>query len=263
MITPRRFLAVIALLFGFAATPLVGAEPTAKNTPAPAPGGFRQRIFTDAAGKVHSFWVFQPGPAANPAGTRPPIMLFLHRSGERGTNALDPLLTGIAGAVWKRKAKFPFVVVIPQASPNGNWLVNGPDAQRALGMLRQTQDEFGTDPTRVVLTGLSMGGSGAWSIAAQDPSAWSAVVPLCGRGDPATAGKFAAAKLPVWSFCGDQDSPATVEANRTMAAALKAAGAEARYTEYPGVPHNCWDQAYATEELYTWMSAQRRVTTRP
>jgi predicted peptidase len=187
-------------------------------------------------------------------------MLFLHGSGERGSNAIDPLLTGIAGAIWKRKAKFPFVVVIPQCSPNGSWLVDGPDAQRALGMLRQIQTEFRTDPTRVVLTGLSMGGSGSWSIAAKDPAMWSAVVPLCGRGDPATAATFAAAQLPVWSFCGDQDAPATVAANRAMAAALKAAGVDARYTEYPGVPHNCWDQAYATDALYTWMLAQRRVT---
>jgi predicted peptidase len=207
MMPPSRLLVLVALFLSCTVPALRAAEPNAKKAPAPAPGGFQSRVFTDSAGKAHPFWVFVPGPAANPAGTRPPVMLFLHGSGERGTNALDPLLTGIAGAVWKRKAKFPFVVVIPQATPNGNWLVDGPDAQRALGMLRQIQQELSTDPARVVLTGLSMGGSGSWSIAAQNPSAWSAVVPLCGRGDPATAAKFAAAKVPVWSFCGDQDTP--------------------------------------------------------
>ncbi len=265
MKSPAYFLVRFIVVLALSLAPIWAAENAPKKaaSPAAAPGGFQARQFTDAAGQTHAFWVFVPSPAANPAGTQPPVMLFLHGSGERGTNAVDPLLTGIASAVWKRKAKFPFVVVIPQSQPGGSWVVNGPDAQRALGMLRQVQAEFGTDPARVVLTGLSMGGSGAWSIAAQDPSAWSAVVPLCGRGDPATAAKFAAAKLPVWSFCGDQDAPVTVEANRTMAAALKSAGADVHYTEYPGVPHNCWDQAYANDDLYRWMLAQRRGLAAP
>ena len=223
-----------------------------------APRGFQTRVLTDAAGVRHPFLVFVPAPAANPAGTRPPVMLFLHGSGERGTNNLDQMMAGIGPAIWKRKAKFPFVVVLPQCQPGGSWLVDGPDAQRALAMLRQVQAEFQTDPDRVILTGLSMGGSGTWSIAAKDPSAWAAIVPMCGRGDVAAAPAFAAARLPIWNFCGDQDQAATVQANRAMGAALTQAGAVATYTEYPGVPHNCWDQAYATEELYTWLLAQRR-----
>ena len=38
-----------------------------------------------------------------------------------------------------------------------------------------------------------------------------------------------------------------------MNEAMKALGGEVRYTEYPGVGHNCWDRAYATEELFTWL----------
>lgn len=220
--------------------------------------GLRTRVYTDSAGERHPFLVFIPAPAANPAGTRPPVMLFLHGSGERGTNNLDQMMAGIGPAIWKRKAKFPFVVVLPQCQPGGNWLADGPDAQRALAMFRQIQSEFSTDPERVILTGLSMGGSGTWSIAAKDPGAWAAIVPMCGRGDAAVAPAFASARLPIWNFCGDKDQPATVEANRAMAAALTQAGAVAQYTEYPGVPHNCWDQAYGTDELYTWMLKQRR-----
>ena len=69
--------------------------------------------------------------------------------------------------------------------------------------------------------------------------------------------------LPIWNFCGDKDQPATVEANRAMAAALQKAGANARYTEYPNVPHNCWDDAYGTDELHAWMLAQARSRNRP
>jgi enterochelin esterase-like enzyme len=38
-----------------------------------------------------------------------------------------------------------------------------------------------------------------------------------------------------------------------MFAALKADGADVRYTEYPGVDHNSWDKAYAEPELMIWL----------
>jgi len=41
-----------------------------------------------------------------------------------------------------------------------------------------------------------------------------------------------------------------------MNEALKAAGGNMRYTEYPGVDHNSWDKAYAEPELMTWLLAQ-------
>jgi predicted peptidase len=231
-----------------------------QSSPAPAArapqGKLLQRTFTDAQGGKHPFVVFVPGKM--PADGRPPVMLFLHGSGERGDNNVDQLMTGIGPAVWKRKANFPFVVVLPQSRAGAGWLVDGDDAKWALGMLKQIQAEFNTDPDRVVLSGLSMGGNGTWSIAAADPTAWSAIVPMCARPAVDRAVTFAVAQLPIWNFCGDHDRAETVTANRAMAAALTQAGASARYTEYPGVGHNCWDDAYATDELYTWMLAQSK-----
>lgn len=231
--------------------------PTAKAAPA---RGFLNRVFTDAQGRQHPFVVFVP--AKFEPGSRPPVMLFLHGSGERGSNNIDQIMVGLGPAIWKRKGAFPFVTVIPQCQPGSNWLADGPDAQWALAMLKQTQAEFGTDPDRVYLRGLSMGGSGTWSIAAKDPSAWAAIVPMCSRPDVANAAKFAAARLPIWNFCGDKDRAETVKANRDMAGALTRAGANAKYTEYPGVGHNCWDDAYGTDALYTWLLEQARSRNR-
>jgi predicted peptidase len=63
-------------------------------------------------------------------------------------------------------------------------------------------------------------------------------------------------KTPVWIFHGDADQSVPVEGSRKMNAALKAAGDNVRYTEYPGVDHNSWDKAYAEPELMKWMLAQ-------
>jgi enterochelin esterase-like enzyme len=38
-----------------------------------------------------------------------------------------------------------------------------------------------------------------------------------------------------------------------MAAALKKAGHEVRYTEFPGVGHNSWVPAYDTTALWPWV----------
>jgi predicted peptidase len=233
----------------------MGQSPTERKAPAPQ-GKFHPRTYVDAYGVKHPFFVFVPGKL--PTGSRPPVMLFLHGAGERGDNNVDQLMAGIGPAIWKRKATFPFVVVLPQCRTGAGWLADGDDAKWALGMLKQIQEEFKTDPDRVVLTGLSMGGNGTWSIAASDPTAWSAIVPMCARPAAGTAKLFAAARIPIWNFCGDKDRPETVAANRAMAEALTQAGANAIYTEYPGVPHNCWDKAYGTDELYAWMLAQTR-----
>ena len=252
----NEFMKNPTLSFYWALTATLVANCLTLSAAEPLARGFQNRVFTDAAGKPHKYVLFVP-PKFEP-GSKPPVMLFLHGSGERGDNGLDQIMVGLGPAIWKRKENFPFVVVIPQCQAGSNWQVEGPDAQRALAMLKKAQEEFGTDPNRVYLTGLSMGGSGSWSIAMKDPSAWAAIVPMCSRGDLAQAPKLAEARLPVWNFCGDKDQAATVANSRDLHAALMKAGAPARYTEYFGVGHNCWDNAYGTDELYTWLLAQSR-----
>ena len=48
-----------------------------------------------------------------------------------------------------------------------------------------------------------------------------------------------------------------VDESRKMYAALQAAGAKTKYSEYPGVGHNSWDKAYAEPELVPWLLNQR------
>src|SRR5205085_2380746 len=43
-----------------------------------------------------------------------------------------------------------------------------------------------------------------------------------------------------------------------MLEAIKKAGGNPKYTEYPGVGHNSWDKAYGTKELWTWLLEQKK-----
>ena len=50
--------------------------------------------------------------------------------------------------------------------PKGSWLAEGDSAKRALAILDETQKTYKVDSKRIYLTGLSMGGFGTWSLAA-------------------------------------------------------------------------------------------------
>jgi predicted peptidase len=186
-----------------------------------------------------------------------PLILFLHGAGERGDDGQAPVKQGIAngGIKFKNNEKnFPFFVIFPQCKVKGNWKAGSPDAERALDILAEVQKAYKIDEKRLYLTGLSMGGSGTWSLAAAYPNKWAAIAPICGGGDPATADKIK--HIPCWCFCGDRDAAKLVDANRAMIKALKGAGGDPRYTELPFVGHNSWDCAYVTPELYAWFLKQ-------
>lgn len=221
---------------------------------ADGPTGFVTRSFTNADGSKSPYVLFVPH--AYDGKTPLPVILSLHGAGETKGGAKQPVNVGLGTAVKKREKLFPAFVVIPQ-SEKRTWRAGTPDADRALAILAEVQKEFRTDADRVYLTGLSMGGYGTWSLAAAHPDKWAAIVPVCGGGSPADAPKFQ--HVPCWAFHGDKDPAVKVERSREMIAALKAAGGQPKYTEYPGVNHFSWDPAYDTEGLYAWLFAQKRA----
>jgi predicted peptidase len=203
-----------------------------------------------------------------------PVILFLHGSGERGSDGLLQTDVGLPHAIRQNWTRFPFVVVIPQCEKDKIWGEPEMEAM-ALSALDASIKEFRGDRGRVYLTGLSMGGYGTWQFAMDNPGRFAALAPICAgvrapRDFPELRVKLPAdastdpysevarriGKTPVWMFHGDDDPSVPVEESRHMAAALKAAGANVKYTEYPGVGHNSWDQAYAEPELAPWLLAQ-------
>lgn len=201
-----------------------------------------------------------------------PVILFLHGSGERGSDGLLQTDVGLPHAIRQNAARFPFIVVIPQCSQEMTWSTPAMRAQ-ALAALDRSIKEFHGDRRRIYLSGLSMGGFGTWEFAIAQPHRFAALVPICSGvrplsdwpalrvdlpGDPKNADPYAEVarrigKTPVWMFHGDSDTSVPVEESRHMAAALKAAGTEFKYTEYPGIGHNSWDKAYAEPELVPWL----------
>ncbi len=215
--------------------------------------GFITKSFKNADGHESKYVVFVPHDYDGKKEY--PVILFLHGAGETKGGTKMPAQVGIGPAIKKQEKTFPFIVVIPQAETRG-WGADTANAKRALAMLDETMKAYKTDEKRVYLTGLSMGGMGTWSNAIAHPDRWAAIVPICGRGD---SSKVAAIKdVPCWCFHGDADTAVPVSGSRDMIEALKKAGGNPKYTEYPKVGHNSWDRAYGTKELWTWLLEQKK-----
>lgn len=207
-----------------------------------------------------------------------PVVLFLHGSGERGDDDVSQATVGLGPFLLAHPRRVPAIVVLPQCREGEEWV--GPMARQALAALEATVAEFHGDPRRLVLTGVSMGGSGAWYLARD--RRFAAVAPVCGEVVPApddplpadappdltallaTPDPYAAlareiGPTPVWAFHGALDGQIPADQSRRMVAALRAVSPHVRYTEYPHVGHDVWDQAYADPELWRWMLGARRA----
>lgn len=224
--------------------------------------GFIDKTFKNADGHESPYVVFVP---KDYDGTKEyPVILFLHGAGETKNpkatkDGKMPVEVGIGPAIKKREKDFPFIVVIPRAE-NFGWGADTANGKRALAMLDEVEKEYKVDKKRQILSGLSMGGMGTWSIAAAHPDRWAAIVPICGPVDPKSVEKTAEKikDIPCWGFVGDKDSERIVTGMNDMIEALKKAGAKPKYTVYPGVGHNSWDNAYGTDDLYKWMLEQKK-----
>jgi predicted peptidase len=228
--------------------------------------GFLPRVLT--MGRVtHRYQVYVPRDF-DPA-RRWPVILFLHGSGECGSDGARQTEVGLGPAVRRRRGRFPAIVVFPQARARTFW--RGRTAEMAMRALALAVDEFAGDHERLHLTGLSLGGNGTWEVALEHPRTFASLVPICGwvgrrlptespSVRPLVERARALRHLPTWVFHGSSDRAVPVQESRAMVEALRAAGASAlRYSEYPRVRHDSWTRAYAERSLFRWMLAQRRA----
>jgi predicted peptidase len=229
-------------------------------------------VYTNAAGATMAYRLAEP--QFPEAGRKYPLILFLHGSGECGTDNQRQIKLGLPALVatlLKREKREPFILVAPQCPPAG-WFVRGlafsetyamppepaPSMAMTLEIVRRLVAERQADPDRLYITGLSLGGFGTWDAIQRWPGVFAAAVPVCGGGDVRRTREIR--KLPVWVFHGNADKNVPVACSRRMVEALKQAGnRKVRYTEYEGAAHNVWDRVYADRELVEWLFGQSRV----
>ena len=257
-------LASLLLLLVF---PLAGCG----TMPAEQGGRFVKRtVVIEGTARIYQVFV----PAHRDASQPTPVVLFLHGSGERGSDGDRQLLAGLGPYVKAHAADFPALVVFPQVPDDGEWM--GDNVDMALAALDAASKEFNGDPKRTYLTGLSMGGYGTWETAIKSPARFAALVPICGaillpngerqlyvtevahQPDPYAALAARLKHVPMWIFHGAKDDVVPPRDDRRIFAAMKTAGADVQYTEFPDAGHNAWDATYQHPAMWSWLFAQHQ-----
>jgi predicted peptidase len=261
----RLLLPAIALLLGS------GCMHSSAKPDVPETGRFVQKEL-QVEGVFHRYQVFVP--TRDAGGRHPPVILFLHGSGERGDDNQRQTDVGLGAHIRQHMADFPAIAVFPQTAADQSW--SGANARMALAELEASVREFNGDEDRITLTGMSRGGYGVYELALMEPKRFAALVPVCGgitspglneplqvEGVATAPDPFAAVAqrlqhLPMWIFHGGKDDVVTPDQSRHMVEAMRKIGGNVRYTEFAEAGHNAWDPAYATPELWTWLFAQER-----
>lgn len=239
---------------------------------APVPDAFEDRSVTvDDGGRAVEFRYRLLRPEAAEPGVRHPVVLFLHGAGERGgdNEAQLKFLPEWMSEAGNRR-RHPCLLIAPQCRKDHAWaeidwkqkqplpLAERPtaDLAAAVAALDAVLAAEPADPSRVYLTGLSMGGYGTWDLACRHPERFAAALPICGGGDAAVAPRLVG--LPLWCFHGSDDPLVPAALSRSMIAAIVAAGGTPIYSELPGVGHDSWSPAYRNPAVLDWLFAQRR-----
>ncbi|MBA4148311.1 MAG: prolyl oligopeptidase family serine peptidase [Verrucomicrobia bacterium] len=192
-----------------------------------------------------------------------PLLLFLHGAGERGTNVWAVNIHGPSKYI-AENPDFPFILVAPQCPANETW-----SNEPLLALLSHVEKSYRVDKRRVYLTGMSMGGYGAWNLGTTYPERFAAIAPICGGGQ--TIQVILAAKgyapqkqkslstLGVWAFHGAKDTLVPPSESEHMLQALQEAKVkEIKYTVYPEAKHDSWTDTYNNPELYDWFLQHKR-----
>ena len=196
-----------------------------------------------------------------------PLIVFLHGSGQNGNNNEDQIAWGANGAMQlldTARAEHKRILFAAPQSPQDYWV-----PAKVMAVIADVERHWPVDRDRIVLTGLSSGGTGVWDVAKAWPDRFAALVPMSGMTE--IAGLASIARVPEWVFHAADDDDTNVETgaggamigSRAVVRTLREAGGHPCYTEYlhgpvDPDPHVIWPRAYATHGLLDWMLAQRR-----
>lgn len=189
------------------------------------------------------------------------LLCFLHGRGE--ALPLDTLTAmtmhgplSDTSAVDADGLALPFVVVAPQLPIAGDhWLEQ---ADRVMGLVREVEARYATDPARRYLTGFSFGGNGVFDLGLRQKDFWAALWPV----DP-TRIPEPELMAPLWLSIGSSARPvAASSVARLASVALDPAARDAadgamrvHLDQHEGHVETA-QRAYADERIYRWLLRQ-------
>lgn len=206
-------------------------------------GSFNTKITTDYS---YGYLLHKP----EDLKSKKPLIVFLHGSGERGTDLEKLKVHGPFKYIADNKLEA--YILAPQCVENGNW-----EAESLYQLIQKIGKENNIDLNRVYLTGLSMGGWGVWDLALAHPDFFAALVPIASFVNLMQEDEACKLKdIPIRAFHGLQDDVVSLETVTEVYKKLKECNADIKLTVFEDANHDSWSKVYDHQEIYDWMLQQ-------
>jgi predicted peptidase len=221
---------------------------------------FEFRIFANSKGDTLLYRILKP--IDYDSTKKYPLVVSLPYGGQPGTDTIRQIEGAAAAELLSsdiNRKKYPAFLFIPHCPPGSGWggIPNYPQVDALVYEAISSLDEqFAIDTNRRYVTGISRGGYGSWNFICTRPDMFAAAIPVCGGGDPSSASK--AVHVAIWAFHGKLDKNVPVSGSRDMINAIKSAGGNPKYTEFPDEGHNIWYKVSTTPGLLDWLFEQKR-----
>ncbi len=200
-----------------------------------------------------------------------PLVLFLHGSGERGSDNEAQLTHGASLFTDEETRKdYPSIVIFPQCPKSEFWakmeisekgieFPEKPKITKSLLLVKKLLDNYkkkeAVDKKRIYVMGLSMGGMATFDLISRYPKYFAAAIPICGGINTDRLKKLR--KMPIRIFHGGADPIVSREFSRNAYIELKARGSQrVEYVEFPDVGHDSWTPAFNYPDFLSWMYYQ-------
>jgi predicted peptidase len=212
-----------------------------------------QVVYAQSVSKAkgtYDYLLFLPKDYAKQTATYP-LVIYLHGGSQKGNDLNKLKLYGLPHLV-DQGTDYPFIIASPQCPDNKywsteNWFEN---------LYRDLRAKYRVDTNRVYVTGISMGGFGAWQVAMDYPNTFAAVIPLCGGCNDSTQ-ICRISHVPVWTFHGTADDQIPISETERLINRLEKCNGKAKFTRLNGEGHSI-QYLYENKAIFDWMLQQKR-----
>ncbi len=160
-----------------------------------------------------------------------PLLIYLHGGGQKG-NDLNKLKAYGPPYLVDKGRNYPFIIASPQCPDGKYWSTE--DWFDAL--YTELTSTYRIDKRRIYVTGISMGGYGAWQVAVDYPDKFAAVIPLCGGLNDSTQ-VCRIKRIPVWTFHGTKDDLIAIDETERLVRGLEQCNGKVKFTRMNNEGH--------------------------
>ncbi len=216
--------------------------------------GYKSYSFKNPDGwRVMKYWLYIPKNLH--IRTKIPMMIYLHGDGGRTENINDVNKYAFPYFVAHDGYEYPFIMLAPQCDSESNW-TGETTYKLMLKLVEYLKTIYNIDEDRIILSGGSSGGRGAYVIAAMNKNYFSSVV----TGSATCEKKYAKylTDIPIWAFNGTADSAVSYSSAQSFINEVNNNGGNATLTTIVGGTHGITEEVFRRQDLIEWMIKQKR-----